>query len=159
MGGALDALEHQPRRAPRNGQPGTHAEKRPAVPPATTMCRRSGSLNFGARAPSTEIRHSSQTKRRTSAFDQPSAAIVAACSGAITSSVSPSGATSGLAMTAPARATVVRISRAVRPAALTTTCGGSAAITATVLSAAAKPCSTDSGSQGLASSCSPMQYE
>src|SRR3989454_7428648 len=98
-----------------NVQPGTIAEKRPAVPPATTtlmfsgarnlgiiVVSRAGSRNFastcsGSPSPPSRPGRSSRTghwsrswsQRRTSAFFQPASPRIFACSGESTSSVSP----------------------------------------------------------------------
>src|SRR5438034_673329 len=98
-----------------NVQPGTTAENRPAVPPATRILMCCGARNFGigvaSCSGSANLRSTcsgspsppffpgtsswtgrcsrSNRNRRTSSFDQPSPATTAACSGENTSSVSP----------------------------------------------------------------------
>src|SRR5438093_770832 len=167
-----------------NVQPGTTAEKRPAVPPATTSLMCSGARNFGTSVascagsanfrstwsgspsppftPGTSSRtgHCSRSKRkrRTSAFDQPSPAMVAACAGESTSSVSPQCVILWCSMTASVPASVAHRSAAVRLRWSYTVIGASAASSATVLSVGAKPCSTASDSHGFCASHSPMQY-
>src|SRR5262245_23187114 len=167
-----------------NVQPGTMAEKRPAVPPATSTLMCSGARNFGIGvtscsgsanlrstcsgrpsppfSPGTSSRTGrcsrSNRKRRTSAFDHPSPATIAACSGESSSSVSPQWVILWCSITAMLAATVASTSGAVRLRWSYTVRGASAASSATVSSVAAKPCSTANDSHGLASSRSPMQY-
>src|SRR6267378_4907235 len=123
-----------------NVQPGTTAENRPAVPPATRILMCSGARNFGigvascsgsanlrntcSGSPSppflpgtsswTGRRSRSKRNRRTSAFDQPSPATTAACSGDSTSSVSPQCVILWCSITAMLAAMVASRSGAVR---------------------------------------------
>src|SRR5207248_1584766 len=123
-----------------NVQPGTTAENRPALPPATTILRCSGLRNFGigveSCAGSANLRSTcsgrpsppftpgtsswtgrcrrSNRKRRTSALPQPSPAMIAACSGDSTTSVSPQWVILWCSTTASVAASVAQRSGAVR---------------------------------------------
>src|SRR5438552_3983498 len=123
-----------------NVQPGTTAENRPAVPPATRILMCSGARNFGigvaSCSGSANLRRTcsgrpwppflpatsswtgrcsrSKRNRRASAFDQPSPATMAACSGDSMSSVSPQCVILWCSMTAMLAATVASRSGAVR---------------------------------------------
>jgi hypothetical protein len=167
-----------------NVQPGTTAENRPALPPATSSLMCSGARNFGisvvscagsanffstcsgSPSPPPMPGTSSRTGRcsrscrnlRTSAFDQPSPARVAAWAGDSTSRVSPQWVILWFSTIASAGTMLPQRSAAVRLRWSYTVIGASAASSATVLSAGAKPCSTASDSHGLCSSHSPTQY-